>query len=112
MEALPPEVEPFGIRTMIVEPGFFRTELLQPESTTYAELWVDDYAPRTEQTLTAWQGMNGQQAGDPVKLARGLVQLASSDEPPLRWLAGAMNSEAAGSPSGATSAIGRSPTRS
>src|SRR3954464_2969208 len=33
MEALTPEVAPFGIRTMIVEPGFFRTELLQPEST-------------------------------------------------------------------------------
>jgi NAD(P)-dependent dehydrogenase (short-subunit alcohol dehydrogenase family) len=36
IESLAPEVAPFGIRTMLVEPGFFRTELLSPESTTYA----------------------------------------------------------------------------
>ena len=33
--------------------------------------------------------MNGQQAGDPARLATALVQLVSSDEPPLRWAAGA-----------------------
>ena len=38
IESLTPEVAPFGIRTMLVEPGFFRTELLTPESTKYAEL--------------------------------------------------------------------------
>jgi NAD(P)-dependent dehydrogenase (short-subunit alcohol dehydrogenase family) len=37
IESLAPEVAPFGIRTMVVEPGFFRTDLLTPESTTYAE---------------------------------------------------------------------------
>jgi NAD(P)-dependent dehydrogenase (short-subunit alcohol dehydrogenase family) len=88
MEGLAGEVEPFGIRTMIVEPGFFRTELLQPESTTFAELSIDDYAERTAETIPAWQAMNGRQAGDPAKLARALVQLADSDEPPLRWVAG------------------------
>jgi NAD(P)-dependent dehydrogenase (short-subunit alcohol dehydrogenase family) len=88
MEALAGEVEPYGIRTMVVEPGFFRTELLQPESTTFAELSIDDYAERTAETIPAWQAMNGQQAGDPAKLARALVQLAGSDEPPLRWVAG------------------------
>jgi NAD(P)-dependent dehydrogenase (short-subunit alcohol dehydrogenase family) len=88
MEGLAGEVEPYGIRTMIVEPGFFRTELLRPESTTFAELSIDDYAERTAETIPAWQAMNGQQAGDPAKLARALVQLADSDEPPLRWVAG------------------------
>jgi len=44
MESLQPEVEPFGIATTIVEPGFFRTELLEPESTTWPELSIDDYA--------------------------------------------------------------------
>jgi hypothetical protein len=33
--------------------------------------------------------MNGSQGGDPAKLATALVQLAGSDEPPLRWAAGA-----------------------
>jgi NAD(P)-dependent dehydrogenase (short-subunit alcohol dehydrogenase family) len=88
MEGLADEVEPYGIRTMIVEPGFFRTELLQPQSTTYAELSIDDYAERTAETIPAWQAMNGQQAGDPAKLARALIQLADGDEPPLRWVAG------------------------
>jgi len=89
MESLTSEVAPYGIRTMLVEPGFFRTELLTPESTRYAEPSIDDYAERTEQTVAAWNGMNGQQAGDPAKLATALVRLASQDTPPLRFAAGA-----------------------
>jgi NAD(P)-dependent dehydrogenase (short-subunit alcohol dehydrogenase family) len=89
IESLAPEVAPFGIRTMLVEPGFFRTELLTPESTNFAAPSIDDYALRTEQTVAAWKGMNGQQGGDPAKLATALVQLASQPESPLRWVAGA-----------------------
>jgi NAD(P)-dependent dehydrogenase (short-subunit alcohol dehydrogenase family) len=89
IESLAPEVAPFGIRTMLVEPGFFRTELLSPESTNYAAPSIDDYAERTTQTVAAWNAMNGQQGGDPAKLAKALVQLASRDEPPARWVAGA-----------------------
>ena len=89
MESLAPEVAPFGIRTMLVEPGFFRTELLTPESTQYAESSIEDYAERTEQTVAAWKSMNGQQGGDPAKLAQALVQLCAQDEPPLRFPAGA-----------------------
>src|SRR3954454_9810104 len=89
MESLAPEVAPFGIRTMIVEPGFFRTELLEDASTTWPEPSIDDYAERTRQTVVAWQPMNGKQGGDPAKLATALVQLAGQDEPPLRWVAGA-----------------------
>jgi NAD(P)-dependent dehydrogenase (short-subunit alcohol dehydrogenase family) len=89
MESLTPEVAPFGIRTMLVEPGFFRTELLTPESTKYAEFSIEDYTERTEQTVTAWKGMNGQQSGDPAKLADALVALADSEQPPLRFAAGA-----------------------
>jgi NAD(P)-dependent dehydrogenase (short-subunit alcohol dehydrogenase family) len=88
-ESLTPEVAPFGIRTMLVEPGLFRTELLTEDSTRYPEPSIDDYAERTRQTVAAWKGMNGQQGGDPAKLARALVQLTDSDEPPLRWAAGA-----------------------
>jgi NAD(P)-dependent dehydrogenase (short-subunit alcohol dehydrogenase family) len=88
-ESLAPEIAPFGIRTMIVEPGFFRTELLTPESTSYAESTIEDYAERTRQTVAAWQSMDGQQGGDPAKLADALIQLAELDEPPLRFAAGA-----------------------
>jgi NAD(P)-dependent dehydrogenase (short-subunit alcohol dehydrogenase family) len=89
IESLTPEVATFGIRTMLVEPGFFRTELLTPESTSYAEPSIADYADKTKQIITAWKGMNGRQGGDPAKLAQALITLASQDEPPLRWVAGA-----------------------
>ena len=88
-ESLAPEVAPYGIKTMLVEPGFFRTELLTPESTEYAESSIADYAERTEQTVAAWKSMNGRQVGDPAKLADALVHLAALDEPPLRFPAGA-----------------------
>ena len=89
MESLAPEVAPFGIRTMLVEPGFFRTELLEDTSTTWPTPTIDDYAENTKQTVAAWQAMSGTQGGDPAKLAKALVQLAGQDEPPLRWAAGA-----------------------
>ena len=89
MESLAPELAPFGIRTTVVEPGFFRTDLLTPESTSYAEPSIGDYAERTRRTVTAWHDMNGRQGGDPAKLAAALVQLAGRDEPPVRWVAGA-----------------------
>jgi NAD(P)-dependent dehydrogenase (short-subunit alcohol dehydrogenase family) len=89
MESLSPEVAPFGIRTTVVEPGFFRTDLLTNDSTTWPEPSIDDYAEDTRQTVVAWQGMNGKQGGDPAKLATALVQVAGEPEPPLRWVAGA-----------------------
>jgi NAD(P)-dependent dehydrogenase (short-subunit alcohol dehydrogenase family) len=89
IESITPEVAPFGIRTMVVEPGFFRTDLLTDDSTTWPEPTIDDYADRTRQTIDGWQSMNGQQGGDPAKLATALVELAGLPEPPLRWVAGA-----------------------
>src|SRR4051794_19464614 len=89
MEGLTAEVAPFGIKTMLVEPGFFRTELLTPQSTRYAQPSIADYADRTAATIEAWRGMDGKQGGDPAKLADALVSLASSDTPPLRFAAGA-----------------------
>jgi len=89
MESLATEVEQFGISATIVEPGFFRTDLLTPESTTWAELSVEDYAEQSAQTKAAWQSMNGQQGGDPAKLATALVTVLDTDTPPARWIAGA-----------------------
>jgi NAD(P)-dependent dehydrogenase (short-subunit alcohol dehydrogenase family) len=89
MEALRPEVAPYGITTTIVEPGFFRTSLLEKESTLLPALSIDDYAERTAQILPFWEEMNGKQSGDPAKLARALVTLLDSPAPPERWVAGA-----------------------
>jgi NAD(P)-dependent dehydrogenase (short-subunit alcohol dehydrogenase family) len=89
MESLRFEVEPFGIHTTIVEPGFFRTRLLEKESTAYADLSIDDYAERTAQTRPAWEAISGKQGGDPAKLAKALVTVVDAEQPPLRWVAGA-----------------------
>jgi NAD(P)-dependent dehydrogenase (short-subunit alcohol dehydrogenase family) len=89
MESLRFEVAPFGIKTTIVEPGFFRTGLLEPASTIWSEGAIADYAERNAQLRPWWDGMNGKQGGDPAKLARALIVVASQDEPPLRWFAGA-----------------------
>ena len=88
-ESLALEVEPFGIKTMLVEPGFFRTDLLSDDSTTYGDLSIDDYAERSKETVAMWKSMNGKQGGDPAKLATALVRLAGSDQPPARFAAGA-----------------------
>lgn len=90
MESLRYDLEPYGISTMAVEPGFFRTELLvEGASTIWPELEIDDYAERTSQTIEAWKSMNGQQGGDPAKLAAALVTLSDSEDLPLRFIAGA-----------------------
>ena len=89
MESLRYDIAPYNIRTTIVEPGYFRTELLVDASTTWPEPSIDDYAERTASTIEAWKSINGQQPGDPTKLARALLTIADQEEPPLRFIAGA-----------------------
>jgi NAD(P)-dependent dehydrogenase (short-subunit alcohol dehydrogenase family) len=88
MESLQAEVEPFGIQTLIVNPGFFRTELLTEESTNFAAPSISDYDARRAQQHAFWNGQNGNQSGDPSKLARALVTLASQSALPRRFIAG------------------------
>ncbi|MEV8531815.1 SDR family oxidoreductase [Streptomyces sp. NPDC051211] len=89
MESLRYDVEPYNIHTTVVEPGFFRTELLLDGSTIWPEPTIDDYAERTTATIAAWKSMNGRQTGDPAKLAQALLTIADQEKPPLRFVAGA-----------------------
>jgi NAD(P)-dependent dehydrogenase (short-subunit alcohol dehydrogenase family) len=89
MESLQAEVAPFGITTTIVNPGFFRTELLTEQSTTYAEPSIADYDERRGPLVDYWKAQNGQQSGDPAKLARALLAIADQNPPPRRFIAGA-----------------------
>ncbi|MER8472281.1 SDR family oxidoreductase [Mesorhizobium sp. M1328] len=89
IESLQAEVAPFGIETMIVNPGFFRTELLTDESTQYAPSSVSDYSERRAQQIKGWKAANGQQVGDPAKLAQALITLVDKPELPRRFIAGA-----------------------
>ena len=88
MESLAPEIAPFGIHTTVVNPGFFRTELLTKESTSYADS-IEDYAERSAAQREFWESMNGRQGGDPAKLARALLTITESEQPPFRLIAGA-----------------------
>jgi NAD(P)-dependent dehydrogenase (short-subunit alcohol dehydrogenase family) len=89
MESLAPEIAPFGIHTTVVNPGFFRTELLTTESTNYAPASIEDYTLRNAAQHEFWNGMNGKQGGDPAKLARALLTIAELEQPPFRFIAGA-----------------------
>jgi NAD(P)-dependent dehydrogenase (short-subunit alcohol dehydrogenase family) len=89
MESLQAEVAPFGITTTIVNPGFFRTELLTDQSTTYAKPSIADYDERRGPLVEYWKAQNGRQSGDPAKLARALVAIADQNPPPRRFIAGA-----------------------
>jgi NAD(P)-dependent dehydrogenase (short-subunit alcohol dehydrogenase family) len=89
MESLQAEVAPFGINTTIVNPGFFRTELLTEQSTTYAEPSIADYENRRGPLVEYWKSQNGRQSGDPAKLARALITVANQNPPPRRFIAGA-----------------------
>jgi NAD(P)-dependent dehydrogenase (short-subunit alcohol dehydrogenase family) len=89
MESLQPEVAPFGINTTIINPGFFRTDLISDKSMTFASLSIKDYEERRKQQLAWWNSQGGRQAGDPAKLAQALIKIASEEKPPRRFVAGA-----------------------
>jgi NAD(P)-dependent dehydrogenase (short-subunit alcohol dehydrogenase family) len=89
MESLAPEVAPFGVHTTVVNPGFFRTELLTEESTNYAPATIEDYAERNAAMRDFYVSTNGKQPGDPAKLAQALLTIADEEQPPFRFIAGA-----------------------
>jgi len=89
MQSLQAEIEPFGIDTITVNPGFFRTELLTEESTNFAERTITDYNERRAKQMEFWKGYNGQQSGDPAKLAQALLTISNQQKPPRRFIAGA-----------------------
>src|SRR3954454_21003205 len=79
----------FGIHGVTVNPGFFRTELLTEESTNFAERTIEDYDERRAKQMQFWKAYNGQQSGDPAKLAQALITISSQEKPPRRFIAGA-----------------------
>jgi NAD(P)-dependent dehydrogenase (short-subunit alcohol dehydrogenase family) len=81
------EVEPFGIKVTLVEPGFFRTDLLAPQSVVFGDMTIDDYGAPGD--IEAWrEAYHHKQPGDPAKLAKVLLELAAMDAPPKQFLAG------------------------
>lgn len=88
MDALHDEVEPFGIDTTVVNPGFFRTALTSEQSMPFTDPSIDDYDERRAEQIEWWEDQGGQQPHDPAKLADALVEIATEEEPPRRFIAG------------------------
>jgi NAD(P)-dependent dehydrogenase (short-subunit alcohol dehydrogenase family) len=88
-EAMSAELEPVGIRTTVIEPGYFRTNFLSDKSVVSTATQIDDYA-RTVGTVRRFaQGADGQQPGDPQRLAEALMTLVNASHPPRRLPLGA-----------------------
>jgi NAD(P)-dependent dehydrogenase (short-subunit alcohol dehydrogenase family) len=87
-ESLALEIAEFGIALTLVEPGFFRTDFLDPSSARYGDNRIADYDAFTKRLTDNYGPRNHQQAGDPARLAAILVDLARREKPPLRFVAG------------------------
>ncbi|MEV5965074.1 oxidoreductase [Kribbella sp. NPDC051952] len=85
-EVLNNEVKPFGVKVTIVEPGAFRTDW-GGSSMTIAPVGAD-----YDETVGAMNryrvATDGEQAGDPEKAARAILEIVGLDTPPLRLLLG------------------------
>lgn len=85
--ALADEVAPLGIHVTAIEPGFFRTEFLSNSSAHYGQKKIEDYADYGDaRELLA--SVDGQQQGDPAKLAQVVCQVVEMKNPPRQLLIG------------------------
>lgn len=87
-ESLAQEVARFGIQVTIVEPGFFRTDFLEPSSVRHGSHAIPDYQEASAALKTFYDARSKNQAGDPAKLGRALVTLSQAPQQPVRWAAG------------------------
>src|ERR671937_1355370 len=87
-ETLRDEVAAFGIHTLIVEPGAFRTGLFRPDA-AYFSAEMPEYADTVGPTRTYVREGHLAQPGDPVKAAEAIIAALDSDDPPLRLVLGA-----------------------
>ena len=86
-EALKKEVEPLGIKVMLVQPSGFRTDWAG-RSANDATNKIDDYAETAGATQATIRGYSGNQAGDPIRAAKAIVAAVEAENPPFNLLLG------------------------
>jgi NAD(P)-dependent dehydrogenase (short-subunit alcohol dehydrogenase family) len=87
-ETLRDEVAGFGIHTLIVEPGAFRTGLFRANAAYFSDE-MPEYEETVGPTRAYVRDGHLQQPGDPVKAAEAIIAALDADEPPLRLVLGA-----------------------
>ncbi|MEO3388259.1 SDR family NAD(P)-dependent oxidoreductase [Mesorhizobium sp. CAU 1741] len=88
IEGVAQELAPFGIRSLLVEPGMLRTDFMDGKSANFGSIDIPDYAEAITQHRSFVDGANGNQPGDPKQLAARIVALAYQDEAPARLVFG------------------------
>ena len=88
MEGFAQELAPFGVRSLLVEPGMLRTDFMDRKSARFGSIDIPDYAEAIAQYRAFVDGANGNQPGDPKLLAARIVALASQGEAPSRLVFG------------------------
>jgi short-subunit dehydrogenase len=87
-EALAKEVGILGIKVTIVAPSGFRTDWAG-RSANESSIIIADYADTAEKNKKTIRGISGNQAGDPVRAVKAMIQVVESETPPMRLLLGA-----------------------
>jgi NAD(P)-dependent dehydrogenase (short-subunit alcohol dehydrogenase family) len=87
-EALYKEVSPLGIKVTVICPSGFRTDWAGRSAKNTA-ISIADYATTAQKNMGDIRAISGNQAGDPVKAAKAMIQVTETENPPLRLLLGA-----------------------
>ena len=88
MEGFARELAPFGVRSLLVEPGMLRTDFMDRMSASFGSIDIPDYAGATAEYRAFVDEANGNQPGDPKRLAARIVALAAQNEAPSRLVFG------------------------
>lgn len=80
-EALAQEVKPLGIHVTVVAPGMFRTNFMSDATLTVVKNKIDAY--HVTEHVAMLRSFDGQQPGDPTKLAAVLYDISLLPEPPV-----------------------------
>jgi NAD(P)-dependent dehydrogenase (short-subunit alcohol dehydrogenase family) len=86
-DSLAMEVAPFGVKICTLEPGGIRTNYARRALQNAPDL-LPDYEASVGSILKLLRSSKGRSEGDPWKIAEVIVQLANSDEVPLRLILG------------------------